>query len=78
MALGQLAKTYIWIDESKIGDSLKLNSRMERILLDLINGIKEMFKDATPPIFYHVFKKAGERKAKTLLRTMENMKQYSI
>lgn len=77
-----------WIDGSKLGsdelsrfglrdkDKLHEESRyvliIERTLLDLIIGIREMFKDTTATMLYHIFKKAAERKTKSLLRDMES------
>ena len=83
-----------WIDGSKLGsdelsrfglrdkDKLHEESRyvliVERTLLDLIIGIREMFKDTTATMLYHIFKKAAERKTKSLLRDMESYRKRKV
>lgn len=50
----------------------------ERTLADLLLGIKELFKQETAALLYHVFKAAGERKAKSLLADMREHQRAKI
>ena len=50
----------------------------KKTLLDLVTGIREMFKEATTVMFYHVFKKAGKKEAANLLRYIEKREGKKI
>jgi len=80
-----------WVDKSKIksSDLSKLGLRekrglheesryvllTERTLLDLISGIKDLFKEGTATVLYYVFKEAGKRKTKSLI---EDLHKYEV
>ena len=42
----------------------------ERTVVDLLLGIRELFKEETSALLYHAFKAAGKRKAESLLEDM--------
>ena len=62
-------------EKGRLHDESRYVLLTEKTLSDLIIGIKEMFKDATVTVLYHIFKRAGRRKTESLL---EDMKSYRV